>query len=652
MFLPIQIALLVGGRYFNFFIGSLVSRDEGYLHYIFSITNYLIWDIIKPIVPNTILKFYMKHLVGYLMWTRSEQFQSIFTILTIIKFWLIIGLRITKRDYLLEVEFSNGITISTVSPCDTRAIRPFRSQIAFGLKKLPWNIDINEYIPGQKWMDAKKLKLASSMFDPTFVKEILGYSIYQQYLPAPEANFMRVELEGEYLGLYINTETIDKRFLKKHFNENDGVLFKCDPIQRYAQPGPRGTSDLSWLGSDSALYYNHYKLKSDHGWKELIQMIDILNHRPDQLDSVLNVDRVLWAFAVNQAISNFDTYNGFDPRNYYLYQTKDGLFQMIPWDVSESFINGMLGDVDHPREFYQYDPFNGTKSLHHPLNKALVGDPTSRYGKLYTAHLRTILEESLGESELLAEINRLQSIAEPAAATDQNTVWNMRQFESNVYTDFTAFGYSFAGIMETVERRNAFLKQHPELLKEPPVIAEVNVDSLNNQWYITTDVSNSNSVELMVSNNSYNSKFKSFGMNDYGLNGDAVAGDGIYTAPIPRNEHNTETKFYIRASNSQAIQLSPQRAEYEFYIVSTPGDHDTTDDLAGISVFPNPTQGIFCLKGDFYPESSYEVVSAHGSKVLTGDLNSRYNWINLTNQAPGMYLIKVGKKTYKIVKTN
>jgi len=228
------------------------------------------------------------------------------------------------------------------------------------------------------------------MFDPTFVKEILGYSIYRNYLPAPEANFMQVEVQGNYMGLYINTESVDKLFLKKHFDENDGVLFKCDPVQPYGQPGPSGTSDLSWLGEDSTLYYNHYELKSDYGWKEFIHMIDVLNHHPEQIDSVLNVDRILWAFAVNQAILNLDTYNGVDPRNYYMYLTKDGLFQMIPWDVSESFINGMLGDADHPNDLYRYDPYKGAKCWWHPLNAALINNPTSKYGKIYTAHLRTI----------------------------------------------------------------------------------------------------------------------------------------------------------------------------------------------------------------------------------------------------------------------
>ena len=223
----------------------------------------------------------------------------------------------SKERLPAKITFGNDIQLDSVA-VRYKGNSTFYIPNSYGIPKLPFNIDLNEYSTGQNLMGAKKLKLANTMFDPTFVKEILGYSIYRKYAPAPEANFMRVEVQGNYLGLYINTETVDKLFLKKHFGENDGVLFKCDPVQRYGIPGPSGSSDLKWLGADSSLYYNHYELKYDHGWKEFIHMIDVLNNNPQQIDSVLNVDRILWVFAVNQAISNFDTYNGTDPRNYYM----------------------------------------------------------------------------------------------------------------------------------------------------------------------------------------------------------------------------------------------------------------------------------------------------------------------------------------------
>ena len=517
-----------------------------------------------------------------------------------------------------------------------------------GIPKLPWNLDLNDHISGQKLMGYKKLKLANSMFDATFVKEILGYHIYQRYLPSPEANFIRVNVQGEYLGLYLNTESVDKTFLMKHFNEKDGVFFKCDPIQQYGVQGPSGNSDLLSLGNDSTKYYNHYELKSDYGWKELIRMIDVLNNEPDKIDSVLNVDRILWAFAVNQAILNMDTYNGVDQRNYYMYQTEDGLFQMIPWDVSESFINAMLGDFNNHNDAYQYDPYKGAKSWQYPLVSVLTAKPDSKYGRIYTAHLRTIMEESLDTSQIMSFVNQLQALAYEAVESDPHNLWDMNLYKQNVYTDHSIPGYSFAGLMSTINKRKEFLSQHPELIKVAPVISEVDVNTSNNSYHITTNVSDAETVELMVSTNIYNSKFKSFEMNDDGINGDVVAADGTYTAAIVNSEN---TKFYIRASNNEALKLSPERAEFEFYKIDKITGITPIKEENPISIYPNPTQGIIHLNGDFSEPTRFEIFSSLGEKIIDGVVSFGNNSIDLSYFSEGVYLVRIENNTIKVLKT-
>jgi len=41
-----------------------------------------------------------------------------------------------------------------------------------------------------------------------------------------------------------------------------------------------------------------------------------------------------------------------------------------------------------------------------------------------------------------------------------------------------------------------FLNQHPELLKEPPVISEVNVHEQNNTWFVYVRASKVKTVEV------------------------------------------------------------------------------------------------------------------------------------------------------------
>tara|TARA_B100001758_G_scaffold50625_1_gene41125 strand:+ start:9858 stop:11639 length:1782 start_codon:yes stop_codon:yes gene_type:complete len=442
--------------------------------------------------------------------------------------------------------------------------------------KVPYNIDMNYFIDDQQLLDYNKMKLANAWMDPTFVKQIVASNIYQKYLPTGESNLVKLNVQGDYVGLYINDESINKQFLKKHFNEKSGPLFKCDNIDRFCDTlnAPSAMPpNLYYMGDDTTLYYDSYDMKSDQGWEELVNLIKVIDLDFQNIDSVLNVDRTLWAFAVNQVIQNLDCYNTYYIHNYYLYQTKDGLFQMIPWDLDNSFVGAILGSFpwwSNPGP-YEYDPYsmgedhnnNGFLDIweERPLVYKLLND--SHYRKIYTAHLRTIIEESLDTAMIRQNINNLQTLAYNAAAQDNNKVFSMGQYYDNVDSEIWTW-WGFGGILSTVNERKQFLLNHPEISLTAPTID--NVMTTNN--LVTAEVFNANSVELMATTSQYNSKFHSFSMYDDGTNGDLTANDGIYSAVLPFQSLGLPVKFYIRSENNDAIKLNPRRAEYEFYIYS------------------------------------------------------------------------------------
>ena len=431
--------------------------------------------------------------------------------------------------------------------------------------KVPYNIDFNYFIDSQKVLGYKKMKLANAWMDPTFVKQIVSSNIYRNYLPSGESNLIKLYVQGNYLGLYINDESINKQFIKKHFDEKSGPLFKCDNIDRFCDTANAPSAyppSLIYLGEDSSLYYNSYDMKSDNGWGELVNLITTLNYNFSQIDSVLNVDRTLWAFAVNQVLLNLDCYNTYYIHNYYLYQTKDGLFQMIPWDLDNTFSGAIMGfDYFNQSNIYEYDPYHYGSPGDRPLAEKLLNDPL--YRKQYTAHIRTIMNESLDTAVIRNQITQLQSLAHTAADNDQWKGFSMSQYYSNVESAlWTSWG--FGGIMSTIDARKQYLLSHPEISQVPPLISNVSV----NNNLVEANVFNSSSVDLMITSSQYNSKFQPFAMNDDGINGDLTPNDGIYSIQLPF-VGNTNVKFYIRAENNDAMILSPERAEYEFYEYST-----------------------------------------------------------------------------------
>jgi hypothetical protein len=272
---------------------------------------------------------------------------------------------------------------------------------------------------------------------------------------------------------------------------------------------------------------------------------------------------VLWAFAVNSAILNLDTYNGYYVHNYYLYRTEDGLFQMIPWDFDNSFAGAILGwEFFDPSAVYNYDTYgNQYAPNERPLLERLLDDPY--YKKLYNAHLRTVYTESLIDTDAVrASINQLQATAYSAVVQDENKLFSMGQYGSNVEENLWT-GWGFGGIMSMISGRNGYLSGLQTMFMPTPEISNMNLDG----GVLTVDVDLADEVDVMATTSEYNSKFEAFVMYDDGTNGDLVANDNTYTAYLPYVVSGDAVKFYIRAQNSSNMRLLPERAEYEFFYI-------------------------------------------------------------------------------------
>ena len=487
------------------------------------------------------------------------------------------------NDFLIDSWFSNTKLRKAASfdldgiNYDSVAVRykgnsTFYIPWSVGNIKLPFNIDINQYNGNQNVLGYQKIKLANALFDPSMRKEITGFSVYREYLPSPQSNFINLSVNDENIGLYVNTESINLDFMEKHFNENDGVFFKCESQDLFGVDAGSLVSSLDYRGVDSVDYYESYELKSDYGWAELIQMIYTLNNDIENIEKYLNVDRVLWYMAVNTAILNADTYNLVNIRNYYMYQTNNGQFQIIPWDVSESFIGALFWWWGDPQNLYEASPYYGYDPYveDRPLIYNLLS--VDRYKKNYDAHLRTIIDQILNTNFIYDKVYSLGEVASDFAENDPNTFFG-DGFSSNVDDDYWFFEgttwNTLGGIINTIEERTNFLNNHPVMNTSIPIIEYVDqsVEFPTNldQVVISSKVENTTEVELMITTQSDHFNFISFDMNDSGIGGDLIAGDQIYSATIPYSNSGDYVQYYIRASNNEGVTLSPEKAEFEFY---------------------------------------------------------------------------------------
>ena len=63
---------------------------------------------------------------------------------------------------------------------------------------------------------------SSTTPDPIRVRSQLYRHIARAYLPTPSPNFVRVVINGETWGIYVNTQPLDETFTREHFNSPSG----------------------------------------------------------------------------------------------------------------------------------------------------------------------------------------------------------------------------------------------------------------------------------------------------------------------------------------------------------------------------------------------------------------------------------------------
>jgi len=460
--------------------------------------------------------------------------------------------------------------------------------------KFPLNIDMNAHIKGQNLLGYKKVKLGNLYTDPTAVREAIAYRIYGKYTISPKSNLLKVNIEvvGEeasYYGVYSNSESINKDFLKEHYDWKKGPLVKCDPNPEAADStcdnsglgnGINGEQtkalpDLVWYGPDSCQYYSNYEMKTDFGWQEFVGFIDVLNNKDSLLRNHLNIDGVLWHMAVSTVILNLDTYYGKHLHNYYMYKHKDGLWHVLPWDVNES-LGGIVGSASVAENFDVVKWLNPKRPDRPWLWRPLIWQilKHDRYYKQYFAHIRTVMEESFSEKMIKSQVDSIQDLIEQAVIDGPYKRFPDEGLRKNINYDVTydnlARFKKYAGILPTVERRLLYLNNHSEIQKIPPTLMNTtrNIEEPvegQNVW-VTAEVTNATQVDLMITRNrEYASYFEPFEMKDDGLSNDGAAGDGVYGALIPFQTLDEKIKYYVRAQNAEAMILEPRRAEFEYF---------------------------------------------------------------------------------------
>lgn len=430
--------------------------------------------------------------------------------------------------------------------------------------KNPFNISLDYTYANQNHQGYRKLKLSNVIYDPSFVREVLSYSIARKYMPASGSNFANLYINDTLIGVYTNNQAVDDGFVETHFGNSDNSFFKGNP-ESLQYPFGQNANLAYAHGDDSSGYEPYYKIESDNGWKELFNFIDVLNNDTANIEQVLNVDRALWMHAFNYSLLNLDSYIAYS-QNYYLYQENNAQFNTIIWDLNMSFGSFRHSDGSTNFSGLTISKLETLDPLQHltfsisprPLMKNLFLNST--YKKMYLAHIRTIISENITNGDYLLVGEQLQELIDPYVQNDTNKFYTYLDFTENLSTTVGESTEQYAGLQALMEPRVEYLNSYYGMSGYPIFSSVETSDDVavrNESITLNVEVELAEKVSLFYRFNDENC-FASVSMSD-------DSESGVYSASIVPEGKILE--YYFWAENDSSGTFLPARAAYEFYSI-------------------------------------------------------------------------------------
>jgi hypothetical protein len=332
----------------------------------------------------------------------------------------------------LEAFYGSDVDVPATVMVDGRTYRDvgvhFRGNSSFRMvprgSKRPLNLAFDFANPTQDVGGYRTLNFLNANGDPTFARTVLYSDIARHYIPTAKTNFVKVVINGESWGLYVNAEQVNKDFLREGFGSSAGARWKVP-----GSPGARG--GLDYLGEDVETYKRVYEIKTKDdpkAWADLVRLTRTLNQAPiERLESalkpILDIDGVLKFLAVEIVLHNSDGY-WIRASDYAIYQDPAGVFHVIPHDFNEGF-NAIEGRGYRGDEA-ELDPLVGISDAAKPLRSRLLAVPALR--KRYLALVRDIANKWLDWKTLGPMAARYRTLIAPEVEADTGKLYTFEQF--------------------------------------------------------------------------------------------------------------------------------------------------------------------------------------------------------------------------------
>lgn len=360
--------------------------------------------------------------------------------------------------------------------------------------KKSFKIDFNDNISGQKYHGMTKMHFNNCYKDPSFLREKVYFDhAREQGVLAPRVAFANIYMNGTFWGFYNMVEPVDKNFLDRWVDDNNGNLFKAGDNFGGGPGGSGDAADMAYYGTDQNSYTAKYELKTnedENDWTELIALLDLLNNSSAadlqiQYPQQWEWNPMLRSLALDNMFSNLDSYIN-SARNYYIYHDSTTFkWRWIKWDANEAF--GSYGGQGVGNLLNLAPNYVATNRPHlsNIFSDAMLYHD---YEVQYCAAL-----ENFNNAYLDPKIDALKALIQDHVAADPNKQFTTAQFMANVEGDITTGGGPGGG---TIYGLKTFIGSRSGYLNNAMDCATVGIGEVNDDGLLVYPNPTSGSVHV------------------------------------------------------------------------------------------------------------------------------------------------------------
>ena len=503
----------------------------------------------------------------------------------------------------------------------------------------PFKIKIDDFIEGQEFDGLDVFNLHNHYTDEYFQKNALSYALYRRAgVPTPRTSFAEVYINDNFIDIYTITEDIDRDFLNQNFASKEGSLYKGVEFPIDGVSVNKGTIDA---------FNNYINNISPENWNDYADLHNFF--RVIIIDDMINTDD-----------SGQNDYMYFEP--------KSEKMHFITWDHNFTY-GATISQIDsnyilNPKiPFFDYDI--SSQYINSPFIKPLYLETVC----LLSSYLleSDFIENTVNHNyNILISNNHGVSITEPSLLISELS--NVRSAYIDVlnqlgYIDCNQIN-SPISIGDLVI--NEFVAYSDENGVQEP-------DGGTPDWI---ELYNNTSSVILLNDKFYLSDDKDFPKKWHFKEDVTILANDYLILWADRDIHQEgiHTSFKLKASGEdlfmtyenmtilQEINFEQQELNEGYarlpngtgdfviqdYTFNANNENissisDNREYTSTITLFPNPTEGVFQIKGlDVAKEYFVTIINPVGQEISPSMITTQY--IDLSNQSKGLYFVQIRDK--------